>query len=208
MEAPDEPQVNYDSREVLQPVEPAESKTSSTEPYQAKGGRARAATAARSGAGRFRTRAEDIARDAEAARLYDLGWTYARVAAELGFATQQRAFDAVKRHIARLPSIDAETIRRQSAERMQDLRRRALEVADRTHIAHSNGRVIQIEDPNQPGNYIDVLDDGPKLQAIDRLHRIEERMAKLYGADAPSKTEFSGDVSVGVELIGVDPNDV
>jgi hypothetical protein len=33
----------------------------------------------------------------------------------------------------------------------------------------------------------DVTDDGPKLQAIDRLLRVMERRSKLLGLDAPAK---------------------
>jgi hypothetical protein len=146
-------------------------------------------------------------RDAECAKLYDKGWTYQRISDHFGMSGAPKAHDAVKRHLKRIPVADVESIRQQMEQRLQEMRAIAASVAERQHLAHSNGRVIVAHDP-VTGEEIEVHDDGPKLAAIDRLLRIEERRAKLYGADMPSKTEFSGSVEVGVELVGVDPTDV
>ena len=37
----------------------------------------------------------------------------------------------------------------------------------------------------------ELLDDGPVLQAVDRLLKIADRRAKLLGLDAPKRVEVS-----------------
>ncbi|HKR51992.1 MAG TPA: hypothetical protein VJT72_20925 [Pseudonocardiaceae bacterium] len=85
----------------------------------------------------------------------------------------------------------------QSAERLDGLEAAALAVLEREHITVNNGRVISIGDTPLP-------DDGPALQAIGRLTRIEdtrraieesrrrvsESLRKLHGLDAPVRTEL------------------
>lgn len=162
----------------------------------------------RDGHGRFKATTDSIANDAECARLYDQGWTHRRIADHMGWKNHERSFAAVRRHLDRIPSQSAEAVRKQSAERLQEYREIALLIAREKHYAHSQGRVTSREDPDNPGHYIEVLDRGTNLQALARLESIEARLAKLFGADAPVRQEFSGDVTVGVELTGVDPADV
>lgn len=73
--------------------------------------------------------------------------------------------------------------------RLDELEARAREVLDRHHITVNNGRVITIND--EP-----LLDDGPVLQAIDRLVKIEDarrknnaEQRKLLGLDMPVKVD-------------------
>jgi hypothetical protein len=73
--------------------------------------------------------------------------------------------------------------------RLGELEARARQVLDRHHITVNNGRVIAID--GEP-----LQDDGPVLQAIDRLVRIEDarrknnaEQRKLLGLDAPTKVE-------------------
>jgi hypothetical protein len=73
--------------------------------------------------------------------------------------------------------------------RLGELEARAKQVLDRHHITVNNGRVIAID--GEP-----LQDDGPVLQAIDRLVRIEDarrknnaEQRKLLGLDAPTKVD-------------------
>lgn len=73
--------------------------------------------------------------------------------------------------------------------RLGELEARARQVLDRHHITVNNGRVIAID--GEP-----LQDDGPVLQAIDRLVRIEDarrknnaEQRKLLGLDAPTKVD-------------------
>ncbi|WP_410620911.1 hypothetical protein [Amycolatopsis sp. cmx-8-4] len=42
-----------------------------------------------------------------------------------------------------------------------------------------------------PGHGEPVLDDDPVLRAVDRLVKIDERLAKLAGADAPTEANLN-----------------
>ncbi|MEU1443104.1 hypothetical protein [Streptomyces mirabilis] len=73
--------------------------------------------------------------------------------------------------------------------RLDALEQAALKVLERHHITVNNGRVIVVD--GEP-----LLDDGPVLQAIDRLVKVEGERQKniaalrqLFGLDAPTRVE-------------------
>ncbi|MEU9792893.1 helix-turn-helix domain-containing protein [Streptomyces sparsogenes] len=138
---------------------------------------------------------EGAERDAEAARLRARGLSYRAIAAELG-VDLHTAHNAVKRALAAIVQEPAEDVRRMELERLDALYEAAMGVLEREHVTVSQGKIIyQGDEP--------LLDDGPVLQAIDRLLRIQERRAKLLGLDAATKTQVSG--GVRYELVGIDP---
>jgi DNA-binding transcriptional MerR regulator len=74
-------------------------------------------------------------------------------------------------------------------ERFNRLEEHATKVLERHHVTVSNGRVVTLNDEPLP-------DDGPVLQAIDRLVRIEaerERntaaLRRLFGLDMPVRVD-------------------
>jgi hypothetical protein len=58
----------------------------------------------------------------------------------------------------------------------------ARKVLDRTHYVVQAGRVVT-------HNGVDLVDDGPTLQVLDRLIRLSETKRRLLGLDAPTRTE-------------------
>lgn len=153
--------------------------------------------------------------DAHAAELRTAGWTYRRIAAELDMSVSS-AHGAVQRVLKEtvreagddlraleLERLDAEL------ERLTDLEDAARTVLDRKHVTVSHGRIIHTADPDT-GEEQPLIDDGPVLQAIDRLIRIDEARRKngesrrkLLGMDEPTKTSVSGAVTytvTGVDL--------
>lgn len=73
--------------------------------------------------------------------------------------------------------------------RLDALEQAALKVLERHHITVNNGHVIVVD--GEP-----LLDDGPVLQAIDRLVKVEGERQKntaalrqLFGLDAPTRVE-------------------
>lgn len=95
-------------------------------------------------------------------------------------------------------------------ERLEDLEAAAREVLKNRHILVNNGRVILHPDTNEP-----MEDDGPVLQAIDRLVKIEEarrrngeRRAKLMGLDMPVKSELSGPDGGPLALSNASPEEL
>jgi hypothetical protein len=157
------------------------------------------------GNGRFTRTVRTARRDLEAAELRARGRSFQRIADDLGLASKGHAHDAVSRALASLPSDGAEEARRLDLERLDRLIEVAWGVMERPHLAVSNGRVVRrrtgeterdddgFERLDDEGKtipvYEDVMDDGPTLQAIDRIRALLERRAKILGYDAPSRKQ-------------------
>jgi len=121
---------------------------------------------------------------------------YSEIARELGITEDvaekdyQRARDAAKAEFsaARSASVAIEAVRLDAMERA------AWEVLRREHIVIQHGKVVRI-------NRRPVKDDGPILDAIDRLVRISARRAKMLGLDAPVKVEVSDERRAAIRAI-------
>lgn len=149
-------------------------------------------------------------RTARAAQLRSEGLTYQEIADDLGYSDRRTAWNAVRRLIDSLTIPAAESARKTEVERLElEFERLDAEldrldaliphieaVLTRHHITVNNGRVIEVE--GEP-----LLDDGPVLQAVDRLTRIaaerrnisdtrrrhSESYRKLLGIDAPTRVD-------------------
>jgi hypothetical protein len=130
-----------------------------------------------------------VDRDAWAADRRGDGWHYKDIAEGLGISISA-AHDAVERAYHRTLNAPAERARAVQRARLERIHEAAMEVLERKHITVSHGRIIAGED-SEP-----LLDDGPVLQAVDRLLRISESLRKLEGLDAPSR------VSIDAEHLG------
>lgn len=150
--------------------------------------------------GRYMRTPASAERDAEAAYLKADGLTYQQIADRLKFCDRGEAWRAVQRALAAIVRDSAEKLRAVEAAKLDELYVEALDVLSRDHVTVSHGKVVKGDD-GQP-----LLDDGPKLQAIDRLLKVRESYRKLLGLDAATKTEVSGGVKY--EIVGVDPADL
>lgn len=160
----------------------------------------------RGGNGRFTRSIETAQRDFAAAELRVKGRSLQCIADELGFASKGHAHDAITRAFAALPSADAEAAKRLDLERIDRLIEAAWDVMEREHIAYSNGQVVRhhtgenekdedgLDRLDDKGRtiplYEDVRDDGPVLQAIDRIRALLDRRAKIFGYDAPARSRI------------------
>jgi len=149
--------------------------------------------------------AETAVRRAAVVDRYRLGRTFKQIGEELGFSTQRAheiywdAMNAVQRK-----SVEAR--RAQMEDQLDEVVRVASRVMAADHIAHSNGRVVTMTDP-ETGEDTPVLDDGPKLDAGRTIIAAQARLAKMIGADAATKVE--SEVSVlRYEVVGADPDGV
>jgi AcrR family transcriptional regulator len=138
---------------------------------------------------------------------------FIEIAAELGIS-KQAVNQRWKKIMKGVEDRDVHEVRREEVDELDALAQQAWRVLKKDHLAHSHGKIVQkvvgrklvLDADNQPvirdGEplweyvYEDVLDDGPKLQAIDRLLKIQHRRAALLGLDAPQKLEHSGEVNV------------
>lgn len=154
---------------------------------------------ARSGAGRYIRTPETAKRDAQAAELRAEGWTFERIADELGYADKSTARLAVRRALKEIVQEPAEKLLALEAQRLDTLYEEALEVLQRDHLTVSHGRIVK-DDDGTP-----ILDDGPKLAAIDRLVKVRESYRRLLGIDRAVKVEHSG---VRYEIVGITPDEL
>lgn len=132
--------------------------------------------------GRFERTQSGAQRDAEAVRMRSRGATYQRIADALGYGSRYNARRAVERALAEIPADAVDELRRLAAERLDYLTRKAFEVLDATHYVHTPGGKLVHGPDGRP-----LLDPMPVLHAIDRLLRIDERRARLFGLDAPAR---------------------
>jgi hypothetical protein len=140
------------------------------------------------------TRSPDTAaRDAEACRLRTRAVSYSEIARQLGFSNSAAAHEAVQRGLREIVAEPAEQVRQFEIERLDGLWDMALAIAERHHVTVSNGRVVYLGD-------MPLSDDGPALQAMDRLLKIQERRARLLGLDAPVKHEVRNVDALDAEI--------
>ena len=140
------------------------------------------------GFGRYTRTLEGAQRRANALELRSHGLTYDQIAAQLGIS-KSSAWETVQQGLADTIAEPAAAARKLELDRLDVLYQAAMRVLEAQHLTVSHGRVVEHD-----GTPID--DDGPVLQAIDRLVRISERRARLLGLDAPNR------VSVDAEKLG------
>jgi AraC-like DNA-binding protein len=97
---------------------------------------------------------------------------------------------------------DVETHRKIELARLDHLHRKAMEVLEAFHpmvnsgavvrdvIEDAEGRIIIDEETGKPKT-VRLRDQGPLLQAIDRVVKVSERRARLLGLDMPTKTALT-----------------
>jgi hypothetical protein len=159
----------------------------------------------RGGNGRFTRTAATRKRDCRAAELHGQGWSYQRIADELGFASKGHAHDAVMRAYADMPTEEARQARQTDLDRIDRLIEKNWEALERQHIAVSNGRVVRrfvgierdedgIERLDPDGKVIpvfeDVLDDGPVAVHSTVILRLIAQREKIFGYGAPAQSRI------------------
>jgi hypothetical protein len=159
----------------------------------------------RNGNGKFTRAAESRKRDCRAAELHGQGWSYQRIADELGFASKGHAHNAVMRAYAEMSTEEAGQARRADLDRIDRLIEQAWQVMLTPHLAVSNGKVVRhfagverdedgIEILDMDGKPVpvfnDVYDDGPRLAAVREIRGLLERRARIFGYDAPAKSRI------------------
>lgn len=154
----------------------------------------------RDGRNRFARNPATAANDAYAADLRAQGWTYQKIADELGYKGKNSAIEAVRRAMRDACAGPAQALIDLEVSRLEMITDEVLEILQRDHVTVSHGKVVKDDNGNP------LLDDGIKLQAVDRYLRARESFRKLLGVDKPSKVEHSGGVTY--QVVGVDPEDL
>jgi hypothetical protein len=147
--------------------------------------------------GRFERSMDTVRRDAEAAELRAQKLTYQQIADQLGIGTKGGAYRAVQRAKADVARPAVTKLIQTESDELDELYVMALEIIERNHVVVSHGHIVCDLD-GEP-----LIDDGPRLQAINTALRIRNQYEELHGLKAEQKVNVSG--SVTYEVIGVDP---
>jgi DNA-binding CsgD family transcriptional regulator len=118
------------------------------------------------------------------------GYRDRQIAEKLGISmkTVQNDLYITRKELTDRVTGQAEARRAQSLARLEDALTVAVEVMRKEHLAHSNGRLVQVED-EVTGEVRQVLDDGPRLAAVDKVVKIVESIRNMFGDNAPSKVD-------------------
>ena len=133
-------------------------------------------------------------KDAEALGYRARGWTYTRIANEMGYGDRSAARKAVERALAseiRESTDEAKTLL------LADLnaaKQAVWAVLEANHLVISDGRVVHLDGTPVP-------DDEPVLKAVDRLVKINQELAKIYGAYAPVRHEVQQIDAIDARLL-------
>lgn len=125
-------------------------------------------------------------RRAEAVDMRIAGASFKTIADKLGYKTASAACQDVGRALEQAvaeQTRSVEAYREEELQRLDALLAEAWAILKRDHLTVSHGRIVY-GDNGEP-----ILDDGPTLQAIDRILKIQERRSKYLGLDAPTKVE-------------------
>jgi hypothetical protein len=153
--------------------------------------------------GKFTRTLAERKRDYRAAELHGQGWSYQRIADELGFASRGHVHNAVLRAYDDLPKEGVELARRVDLERIDRLIEKNWEALEREHLAVSQGRVVRrftgverdedgIERLDLDGKAIpvfeDVRDDAPVAVHSVTILRLIAQREKIFGYAAPTQS--------------------
>lgn len=138
----------------------------------------------RHGNGRYARDLEHVERDARACLLSSQGWTHSQIARELGYSSRGDVSNAIRKVLA-------ETAREHGTEALREQQLTAMHAASKVmweRIEHPQplvdrlGRIVRGDD-GAP-----VVDVQALAAAVAQVVKIEERISKLRGLDAPRRT--------------------
>ena len=131
-----------------------------------------------------RTQQVEVAqRRAQAVRMRAAGTPWQGIADALGYTSPAAACVDVKRALQaalKEQSLAVDEYREVELQHLEMLRKAAMQVLLEKHVTIQHGKVVSLGGTPVP-------DDAPVLAAIDRLVKIQARIASLLGLDAPAQ---------------------
>lgn len=130
--------------------------------------------------GKFTRTLDGATKDALAVRLRTAGYGYLEIANKLGYANESGAYKAVQRALAAVPVEDVTELR-------------ALEAARLDRISEELSNLLLVKVPLVvDGRWIvdqndkSLRDPASVVAIVDRLLRVSEQRARLFGLNAPA----------------------
>ena len=123
-------------------------------------------------------------------QLRSRGQAYQQISDELGYGHSSNARRAVKKILDGIVVEGRDEAIKIELDGLDMMTRAVIDVLEAKHYVVSDGRIVYLGDKDDPDRR-ELLDDGPVLQAVDRLLKIDDRRAKLLGLDAPKRVEVS-----------------
>lgn len=134
-------------------------------------------------------------RDAEAARLKAQGMTLKEIATRLNMdGEEHRAAAAIKRALGTMARFASDEIRLMELRSLDELEWVAWKTLQSRHVVISQGKIVR-DDNGDP-----LDDDRFVLEVLDRILKVKERRAKLWGLDAPTRSEVITIDSIEAEV--------
>jgi hypothetical protein len=136
-------------------------------------------------------RAKTAERRRQAVEMRLAGATLDQIVDKLDYADRAAAHKditrAMEQNVVELAQ-PVEVLRETELQRLDVLWAEAWAVLKREHVTVSHGKIVY-DERSVDGEPKPLLDDGPVLQAISTLLKIQERRAKFLGLDSPVKVE-------------------
>lgn len=154
----------------------------------------------RGGNGKFVATIESAERDAEAAMLRARRRTFQQIADELGYADKGAAHHGVKRALARAGRDTVNEARALMLDHLDELIQEFWAIARRRHVLVQQGKIVREMTPDGP---ITLTDDGPTMEALAQIAKLEKQRADILGVLAPKRIDnftFDGLTSAIAEL--------
>lgn len=136
--------------------------------------------------GRFPTTPETLERETQAVALRARRMSYRQIADALGYAHPDSARRAVQRGLTRIHQDSLVESRQMMLEHLDVLIGKFWEIAQRRHVLVQQGRIVKEQTPDGP---MTLEDDGPTMDALREIAKLEKQRADILGVAAPKRVE-------------------
>lgn len=137
--------------------------------------------------GKLGTPTQRAAIRAEAYRMSLRGATNVAIGEHFGVSRETIRL-LLKEYIAELTVPLAEDMRKIENDKLDRLEALGWKILEDNHVAFQHGKVVVMKDP-ETGQEKPIEDVEPILKGMDRLLKVSDRRAKLWGIDTPVKQE-------------------
>jgi hypothetical protein len=143
----------------------------------------------RNGRGRYTLSPDTARRRDRAVQLRAEGWTYARIAQEVGYASAASALKAINAALAAIPQASCEELIRQEEAKLNELDSRLAAIAADPPIQHSAiGKPVIDPRSGEPVRNMSVA-----IAAMKERRMVGESLRRMRGADKPAAPVFDAD---------------